>query len=353
MRGSATGGRTSRPASPVPRVPEPYRRRACRPLVVLDEPMRTPRRPDFPAHRGHPNPAERRQDSVNVLADGARDASRSPPRRPRGACLGGDERRATRATEGLPRGGPGCRQDLPHARRGTAPGRSRRRCGGGVRGVPRAPAHRGDARRPGGRRAVPMRLPGWVLRGDGPPRGARAPPGGRRGRRVRAQQRPRRRAQRQALAGHRCAARRHRRRHRRQRAASGLPQGRRREDHRGTAARDGARRRRPPGPADRADRHAARGTAAAHGARQHLHTGEDRRGPRQLLPARKPHRAAAVGAAVGRRPGRRGPAHLSRRARHRRGVGDPGAGGRRADRRPGGRHAHPAGRPHRRPVRGR
>ena len=70
----------------------------------------------------------------------------------------------------------------------------------------------------------------------------------------------------------------------------------------------------------------------------------------ELLPARQPHRAARAGAAVGGRPGRRGPPGVPHRARHRRCVGDAGTGRGRADRRPGGRHADPAGRPDRRPV---
>jgi hypothetical protein len=60
---------------------------------------------------------------------------------------------------------------------------------------------------------------------------------------------------------------------------------------------------------------------------------KDRRRPRQLLPARQSDRAAAAGAAVAGRPGRRGAQQLSGRARHRhRGVG-VGAGhpGHRAD----------------------
>ena len=59
-------------------------------------------------------------------------------------------------------------------------------------------------------------------------------------------------------------------------------------------------------------------------------------------------RAARAGAAVGGRPGRRGAAGLPRRPRHRRRLGDPGAGRRRRHRRPGRRPAHPPGGPHRR-----
>ena len=69
---------------------------------------------------------------------------------------------------------------------------------------------------------------------------------------------------------------------------------------------------------DRARRHDARGAAAADGARQHLPGREGRRRARQLLPRRQPRRAARAGAAVGRRPGRRGAAELPRGPRHRR-----------------------------------
>ena len=66
----------------------------------------------------------------------------------------------------------------------------------------------------------------------------------------------------------------------------------------------------------------------------------------QLLPGRQPRRAARAGPAVGRRPGRRGAAALPRAPRHRRAVGDPGAGRRRAHRRARRRAPDPPGRPH-------
>ena len=77
---------------------------------------------------------------------------------------------------------------------------------------------------------------------------------------------------------------------------------------------------------DRARRHEPRGAAPADGARQHLPGRADRRRARQLLPRRQPRRAARARAALGRRPGRRGPAGLPRAPRHRRAVGDAGAG---------------------------
>ena len=52
----------------------------------------------------------------------------------------------------------------------------------------------------------------------------------------------------------------------------------------------------------------------------------------QLLPRRQPHRAARAGAALGGRPGRRGPRALPRRARHRGHLGGPRAHRRRAHR---------------------
>lgn len=52
------------------------------------------------------------------------------------------------------------------------------------------------------------------------------------------------------------------------------------------------------------------------GPRQHLQAGPDRRLALQLLPPRQPHRAARAGAALGRRPGRRVPPAVPRRAQH-------------------------------------
>ena len=57
---------------------------------------------------------------------------------------------------------------------------------------------------------------------------------------------------------------------------------------------------------------------------------------------RQPDRAARAGPALAGRQGRRGPAELPGRARHPGHLGGPRAGGGRADRRPGGRHADPA-----------
>ena len=124
-------------------------------------------------------------------------------------------------------------------------------------------------------------------------------------------------------------------------------------DHRRAAARDRARRGRPPGRADRAGRHDPGGAAPADGPRQHLQAREGRRRARQLLPGRQPHRAARAGPALAGRQGRRAARPLPRRAPHLDDLGDPRAGRRRAHRRPGGRHADPPGRPHRRPHQGR
>ena len=96
---------------------------------------------------------------------------------------------------------------------------------------------------------------------------------------------------------------------------TGVPQ-------RETRAGRGGPRRRP----DRAGRHDPGGAAPPDGARQRLRRGEGRRRAGQLLPGRQPHRAARAGAALGRRPGRRGPAAVPRRARHRRAPGRPGSG---------------------------
>ncbi len=128
-----------------------------------------------------------------------------------------------------------------------------------------------------------------------------------------------------------AARRRHRRDHDRQHPAPRVGQRRGRADHRGQAARDGARRggagRRP----GRAGRHDARGAASAHGPRQHLRGRQGRRRPGQLLPDRQPVGPARAGAAVGGRQGRRRPAGLHGGPGHRGPVGDPRARG-------GGRH---------------
>ena len=99
---------------------------------------------------------------------------------------------------------------------------------------------------------------------------------------------------REAMAGRRGAPR---RRHRRdldgQHPAPRIAQRRRRADHRGPPAGDRARRRGAGGRPDRAGRHDARRAAPAHGPRQHLRRRQDRRGARQLLPARATSRHSA------------------------------------------------------------
>ena len=84
---------------------------------------------------------------------------------------------------------------------------------------------------------------------------------------------------------------------------------------------------------DRAGRHGSRGTAAAHGPRQRLSARAHRRRSGQLLPHRQPHRPPGAGPAVGGRPGGRGAQRLPGAPRHRRPLGDQGAGGGLADRR--------------------
>ena len=100
----------------------------------------------------------------------------------------------------------------------------------------------------------------------------------------------------------------------------------------------------------RAGRHDARRRCAG-GWRTATSTSRRRSTPRcrQLLPGRQPHRAARAGAALAGRQGRRAARPVPRRARHRRDLGDPRAGRRRADRRPRGRHPDPPRRPDRRP----
>ena len=140
-------------------------------------------------------------------------------------------------------------------------------------------------------------------------------------------------AQREAVAGRRRAARRrHRRHHHREHPAPREPERRHRADHGHPAARDRPRRGRAPRRPDRARRHEPRGAPAAHGPRQHLPARARRRRAGQLLPARQPGRPPGAGAAVGRRPGRRGPPRLHGGPRHRRGVGDARACRRRRDR---------------------
>ena len=207
-----------------------------------------------------------------------------------------------------------------------------------------------------GLEVVPRRhagVPRGHVRGDGPGRGARPAPRDRPGGRVRAHQRARF-AQREALAGRGGTARRRDRRDLRgQHPAPGIPQRRGREDHRGTAAGDRARRHRPRRRPGRDGRHDARGAAPPDGARQHLPAGEDRRGADQLLPLREPRRAARARAALAGRQGGRGPAAVPRRAQDPGRLGGQGARGRRADRRARGQDADQAGGQDRRPVRGR
>ena len=74
--------------------------------------------------------------------------------------------------------------------------------------------------------------------------------------------------------------------------------------------------------------------------------GTDRCGHGELFPHRKPHCAAGTGAAVGRRPGRRGAQRLPGAPQHRRSLGDQGARRCLAHRIPRQRRAHPAGSTH-------
>ena len=244
----------------------------------------------------------------------------------------------------------GRRQDLRHALRGTPPGRAGHRRGRRLRRDARAPAHPRAGRGPGSSPARPDPLPGHHLRGDGHRRGARPQAAGRAGGRARAHQRPRL-PQRQALAGRGGTAQRgHRGDHHRQHPAPGVTQRRRGEDHRGTAAGDGARCRGPRRRPGRARGHDAGGAAPPDGARQHLRAGEDRRRAEQLLPGRQPDRAARARPALAGRQGRRGAAAVPGRPPHHRHLGGAGAGGGRAHRRPGGRDADPPGRPDRGPL---
>ena len=193
------------------------------------------------------------------------------------------------------------------------------------------------------RRQVAYR--GRHVPGDGHRRGARPAPQGGAGRRARPYKRPRV-PEREALAGRaRAARRRDRRDLHGERPAPGVPQRRRRDDHRRTAARDrprlGGPRRRP----GRARGHVAGGAAAPDGARQRVPARTHRRRTVAVLPGRQPHRAARARPALARRQGRGGPAEVPGRARHHRPVGDPRAGRRRTDRRPGGGDAAAPRRP--------
>ena len=151
-------------------------------------------------------------------------------------------------------------------------------------------------------------------------------------------------AQREAVAGRRRAAgRRHRRDLHGQHPAPRVAQ------RRGRSASPGSRQQetvpdawvRPADQIELVDMTPG-GAPAPDGPRQHLPGRADRRRPRQLLPARQPRRAAGAGPAVGGRPGR-GPAPgLPGGPRHRRAVGDPGAGRGGADRRAGERGRDPA-----------
>ena len=78
--------------------------------------------------------------------------------------------------------------------------------------------------------------------------------------------------------------------------------------------------------AGRAGRHDPGGAAPADGARQHLPAGQDRRRAGQLLPGRQPHRAARAGPAVAGRQGRRPARPVPGRPRHRPPPGRPGNG---------------------------
>ena len=138
----------------------------------------------------------------------------------------------------------------------------------------------------------PADLPGRHLRGDGPRRRTGPAARGRPRRRVRPHQRAGV-AQRETLAGRGRPARSgHRRDLQCQYPAPGIPERRRREDHRRAAAGDRSRRHGPRRRPGRARRHDPGGAAPPDGARQHLPGGEDRCGADALLPGRQPGRAA-------------------------------------------------------------
>ena len=264
--------------------------------------------------------------------------------------MGKGKRGQLRIYLGAPRG----RQDLRDARRGAPAGRARHRRGRRLRRDPRPAADRGAARRPGGRPPPDgSSYRGADVRGDGPRRGAR--PQARRSRWSTSSRTPTSPARGNAKRWQdveELLRRRHRRDLHGQHPAPGVAQRRRREDHRRAAARDGARRggaRRRPG---RAGRHDARGAAPPDGARQRLRRRRRStpRWPTTSGSATSPRCASwrCCGWPTG---STRACSATAAAARHRRHLGDPGAGRGRADRRPGGRHADPPGRPDRRPLR--
>ena len=173
-------------------------------------------------------------------------------------------------------------------------------------------------RRARGRAAPGRDLPRRHVHRDGRRRGARPGAAGRPGRRARPHQRARL-AARQALAGRRGAARRrHRRDHHGEHPAPGVAQRRGRRDHRRPASSETV----PDEVVRRADQielvdmtPEALRRRMAHG---NVYAPEKVDAAlAQLLPGGQPHRAARAGAAVGGRPGRRGPGALPGRARHR------------------------------------
>ena len=262
--------------------------------------------------------------------------------------------RRRRQAQGLPRGRPGCRQDLPDAGRGPPPSRARHRRRRRVRRVPRPPAHRGDARRPGDPAPGRTRVPGHGLHRDGPRRGPRPRPAGR----------PRRRTAPTPTSP--AAATPSAGRTSRNCCAAGIdvvttvniqhleslndvvekitgvPQ---RETVPDEVVRRADQIELVDMPAEALRRRMAHGNIYAPEKVDAALV--------QLLPRRQPHRAARTGPAVGRRPGRRGPAAVPLRTRHRRRVGDPRTRRGRPHRRARGRDADPPRRPDRRPVRGR
>ncbi len=198
----------------------------------------------------------------------------------------------TRQAADLPRGGPRGREDVRHARRGAAAAGPGHRCGGRLRGAPQSEADGRDDRRSGDRLAPGTELPGRRVQGDGPRRDPAPQARRRAGGRARPHQCARL-SQRQALGGRRGAARSgYRRRLHRQHPAPGVARRRGRGHHRCPAARDCAGRGGPPGRPDRAGRHVPAGAAPPPRPRQRLRAREDRRGARQLLPPRQPHRPA-------------------------------------------------------------
>ena len=121
-------------------------------------------------------------------------------------------------------------------------------------------------------------------------------------------------------------------------------------DHRRAGSTRPAGRRWPPRRPDRAGRHDPGGAAAADGPRQRVPAGPRSRPRCSILPAGEPQRAAGAGPAVGRRPGRGGPAADTGPSTASPRSGKPGAHRRRHRWRGGRRGRRSAARPGSLPV---